>query len=355
MSARVASLPGARGSNLARGAAWSGLLSAAVAAPFLLASYEVFQLATAMTYVPVVAGLMLLTGVGGQVSLGHGALFGIGAYTAAILVEHAGLPFLAAVPAAIAVTALAGVLIGLPALRLHGMQLALVTAALAIVFTPLLLRFEGLTGGVAGLSLGPVSAPGWAAIDPDQWAYLCALAAALASLLAVAAVLRSRLGLALRAVEADELGAQAAGVDVARAKTQAFALSAALAGAAGALYAYVVGFVAPESFPLLLGIAFLVGMVVGGSGSVAGPLAGALFIEFGPSAAANVGDEFGGIVYGVAVVVIVLVLPGGIVSLGARLRRLSTGATHRLRPRPESQAPKGGSLGFVINQEEDSR
>lgn len=312
-----------RRSLTARRGAWAAAAAVALLLPFWFASYQVFQLATAMAFVPAIAGLMLLTGVAGQVSLGHGALFAIGAYTAAIIVERTGAPFAAAVLAAIVVTGAVGVLVGLPALRLQGMQLALVTVAFAVSLPPVLLRFDGLTGGVAGISLPPVVAPAWSGLEGDQWAYLCALAAAFVSLAVVAAVLRGRLGLALRAVQADELAAQAAGIDVARAKTLAFAISAALAGGAGALYVFVVGFASPESFPLLLGIAFLVGMVVGGTGSVAGPLLGALFIQFAPAVAGDVRDDLGGIVYGVAVVLVVLAVPGGATSLVPLARRLA--------------------------------
>lgn len=322
------------------GAAWTAVVAVGLAAPFALASYQVFQLATAMTFVPVIAGLMVLTGVAGQVSLGHGALFAIGAYTAAICVDQAGLPFLLATVAAIVVTGAVGVVVGLPALRLHGMQLALVTVAFAVSLPPVLLRLDGLTGGIAGISLPQAAAPGWTGLAEDQWVYLCALAVALASLALVAWLLRGRFGLALRAVQADELAAQAAGVDVARAKTAAFALSAALAGAAGALYVHVVGFVSPESFPLLLGIAFLVGMVVGGTGSVAGPLAGALFVQFAPAVAGDVHDDLGGVVYGVAVVLVVLALPGGATSLAPLVRRLlrrPAGAPFTSQPHPEEE------------------
>jgi branched-chain amino acid transport system permease protein len=303
-----------------RAVAWTALVALALALPFFLAPYQNLQFATALAFVPVVAGLALLTGVSGQVSLGHGALFGSGAYAAAILMTRAHAPFALALGGAAVVTGLVGVLVGLPALRVRGMQLALVTLALAVVFTPILLRARGLTGGPAGISLDPVAAPRWSGLASDQWVYLCALLVALASLGVVAALLRGRLGLALRALHDNELTALAAGVDVARAKAIAFGASAALAGAGGAAYAYVIGFVSPESFPLLLGISFLVAMVVGGSASMLGPLLGALFIEFGPDVASNVNAGLAGVVYGAALVAVLLVAPEGATSLPARLR-----------------------------------
>ena len=313
-------------SGTLRAGAWAALVALALALPLWLAPYQNLEFATALAFVPVVAGLALLTGVSGQVSLGHGALFGVGAYAAAILMTRAHAPFSLALGGAVLVTGLVGVLVGLPALRVRGMQLALVTLALAVVFTPILLRARGLTGGPAGISLDPTSAPGWSGLASDQWAYLCALAVALASLAVVAALLRGRLGLALRAVHDNELTAHASGVHVARVKTVAFGASAALAGAGGAAYAYVIGFVSPESFPLLLGISFLVAMVVGGSASMLGPLLGALFIEFGPDVASNVNAGLAGVVYGAALVAVLLVAPEGATSLPSRLR----GARRRL-------------------------
>src|SRR5690606_16347548 len=217
------------------------LLAAAIYAPFQLVPFHVFQLAMVLIYAVALLGLNLLVGHAGQISLGHGAFFAIGAYTAAIMMFAGGLPYLTTLPAAAAVAFVLGLLLGVPAMRLRGLYLALVTLAIAIFLVPLLKRFEEVTGGSMGLSLAKPEPPAWSGLAEDQWLYFLALAVALAAFTLAASLLRSRVGRALHAVRDNEIAAEVMGVRLSFYKTLAFAWSAMFAGVAGCFYTWVIG------------------------------------------------------------------------------------------------------------------
>jgi branched-chain amino acid transport system permease protein len=279
------------------------------------------QLTLVLVYAVAALGLNLLVGYSGQISLGHGAFFAIGAYTAAILTARAGVPYPLTVPAAAALTFALGFAFGVPALRLRGLYLALVTLALAIATPPLIKRFEGLTGGVQGMSVPQPAVPGWLPLDPDQFLYLLALAVAVPMFALAANLTRGGLGRALMSIRDNERAATTMGVDRARVKSRVFAWSAAYAGVAGALFALAIGFVAPESFNLALSFAFLAAIVIGGLGTVGGALFGALFIEFVPQYAERVDQALTGMIYGATLIAVIYLLPGGIAGLLRSLRR----------------------------------
>ncbi|MFC5820770.1 branched-chain amino acid ABC transporter permease [Nonomuraea harbinensis] len=294
------------------------LLAAAIYAPFQLVPFHVFQLTMVLVYAVALLGLNVLVGHAGQISLGHGAFFAAGAYAAAIMMFHWELPYLATLPVAAAVAFLLGLVLGVPAMRLRGLYLALVTLAIAIFLVPLLKRFEEVTGGSMGLSLAKPAPPAWSGLAEDQWLYFLALAVAVAAFLLAAGLLRSRVGRALHAVRDNEIAAEVMGVRLSYYKTLAFAWSAMFAGVAGCVYTWVIGFVSPDSFPVTLSITLLAGIVVGGLGSLSGPVLGALFVMFVPSLSQDINEAAPGVIFGLLIIAVMYVAPTGLAGLAGR-------------------------------------
>ncbi|MFD2355260.1 branched-chain amino acid ABC transporter permease [Nonomuraea ferruginea] len=299
------------------------LLAAAIYAPFQLVPFHVFQLTMVLVYAVALLGLNVLVGHAGQISLGHGAFFAAGAYAAAIMMFHWELPYLATLPVAAAVAFLLGLVLGVPAMRLRGLYLALVTLAIAIFLVPLLKRFEEVTGGSMGLSLAKPAPPAWSGLAEDQWLYFLALAVAVAAFLLAAGLLRSRVGRALHAVRDNEIAAEVMGVRLSYYKTLAFAWSAMFAGVAGCVYTWVIGFVSPDSFPVTLSITLLAGIVVGGLGSLSGPVLGALFVMFVPSLSQDVNEAAPGVIFGLLIIAVMYVAPTGLAKPGGARGQLS--------------------------------
>ncbi len=290
------------------------LLCAAVALPFLVSSYRVFQFNMVLDYAIVLLGLNILTGYNGQISLGHGAFYAIGAYVAAILMEHAGWPYWATLPVAGIACFIFGFLFGLPALRLRGHYLALATFALAVAM-PQLLKYKHIehwTGGVQGIVIIKPEAPFGLKLTPDQWLYLFTLAIVVVMFVIGWNLLRGRVGRALVAIRDHPVAAEAMGVDIALYKTLAFGVSALYAGVAGALGAIVVQFVAPDSFTSGLSINFLIGIVIGGIASITGAFYGALFIQFVPNFADEISKAAPWAIYGVFLLAFVYLMPTGV-------------------------------------------
>jgi branched-chain amino acid transport system permease protein len=295
----------------------------AMAVPFLFGPYRVGQFTLVLVYAVAVLGLNLLVGYNGQISLGHGAFFALGAYTTALLIEKASVPYLLSVPAAGLVCFVAGYLFGVPALRLRGLYLALVTLGLAIAFPQLLKRSDGLTEGSQGLTVIQPEAPGWLGLADDQFLYLLILAFTAVMFLAAWSLTRGQLGRTIKAVRDAEIPASTLGVDLGATKTRVFAVSACYAGVAGALYVFAIGFVAPEAFTLTVSFAFLAAVVVGGLATISGALFGALFIEFVPVYASDVNDALTGVIYGCVLIAFMWVLPEGAAGLLNRVRGLA--------------------------------
>lgn len=247
--------------------------------PDVVSDYRLFLVSTMIIAAIAVLGLNLLTGFNGQISLGHGAFYAVGAYTAAILMDQAGMPYYATLPCAAVVCFIVGYLFGLPALKLEGHYLALATFALALA-VPQILKYkwlEGLTGGVQGIVLLKPEVPFGLPLSEDQWLYYYCLAVMLVLFWAAHNILRSRSGRAMMAIRDYHIAADTMGIDTALYKTVTFGISAAYTGIAGALSASAIAFVAPDSFNIFLSIKFLIGLVVGGIGSLAGSVVGGIF------------------------------------------------------------------------------
>jgi len=290
------------------------LLVIACALPFVLSNYRTFQAALVLVYAIALLGLNILTGYNGQISLGHGAFYAIGAYVAAILMDQAGVPYWATVPAAGAVCLLVGFLFGLPALRLEGLYLALATFALGVSM-PQLLKYHHLekwTGGVQGIVIAKPEAPFGLPLNPDQWLYFFTLAVALVMFALAHNLLRGRVGRALIAIRDQHTAAEVMGINTALYKSLAFGVSAMYTGVAGALGAIAVQFVAPDSFNVFLSITFLVGIVVGGLASLPGALYGALFIQFVPNIADEISKAAPWAIFGIFLIAFVYVMPSGV-------------------------------------------
>ncbi|AOZ03258.1 branched-chain amino acid ABC transporter permease [Cupriavidus sp. USMAHM13] len=301
---------------------WLALLAAALAVPFVAQGYVVFQATMVLSYAVALLGLNILTGYNGQISLGHGAFYAIGAYTCAILMDRFGVPYWATLPAAALACLVAGYLFGLPALKLEGLYLALATFALSVAM-PQLLKYKYLepwTGGVQGIVLNKPDAPFGLPLTQDQWLYLFALAVVLLMFVLARNLLDSGAGRAIVAIREHPLAAEGMGIDNRHYKASAFALSAMFTGVGGALSAIAVQFVAPDSFPMFLSISLLVGVVVGGVGTLSGAWYGALFIMFVPSAAEKVSKAAPWAIYGAVLILFVFVLPGGVAGLVRQAR-----------------------------------
>lgn len=283
------------------------------------------RLAQIGLYTVAVAGLTVLLGLNGQISLGHGAFMMVGCYVAALLLRAADpLPLVAVLALSVVATAAVGVLAGAAAARLHGPYLAGATLALAVGLPGLTARFSGLLGGDNGLSVPPQPPPGFLGADfpLERWQSWVALAAALVTLLVVANVAGSRIGRTFRAVRDDPEAAALAGIDVARTRIFAFVISTACAGLAGGLLAFVDSLAAPGAFSLALSLGLLTGVIVGGQRSLAGAVYGSILLVLLPVYASglsglldlptNVTANLPPAIYGLVLIAVMLAFPGGV-------------------------------------------
>ena len=269
---------------------WYGaLMLALAAAPVWLDDYGLTQLSFVLIYGVVGLGLMLLSGFTGLFSMGHAAFLGVGAYAQALLCK-AGWPFVLSMPTAGLLAAAVGVLVGLPALRVKGIYLAIATLSFGFIVEEMLARWESLTGGNAGLLVPQTQAFGWV-VDSGEKFYLLCLTVAVLSTLAVLNVLRSPTGRAFVAVRDSEVSAQCMGIHLASTKTLAFALSAFFTGLGGALYAHQIRFLSPDQFGILQSIDLLLLVTIGGLGSVHGAFLGAIFLIAMPQGIAMLKDH----------------------------------------------------------------
>jgi branched-chain amino acid transport system permease protein len=306
-----------------RRAGLGALTAAAVALPFVLPPYLLFQATLVLVYAIALLGLDLVVGHSGQISLGHGAFFGVGAYTAAVLIARLGLPYPLTLPVVALLTFALGWAAGLPALRLRGLYLAMVTFAVAVVLPPLLKRFPSITGGAMGLS---VTAPRATVLDDDQWLYFLVLAVAVTAFAGIRNLAASRGGRALTAIREHRAAAEVLGMRPAIHMTHAFAWSAMYAGTAGALYTWTTGFVSPDSFTLSLSITLLAGVVIGGPATLSGPLLGAFVVMGVPVVAQELHPAAPGIVSGLLIVLVIRAAPTGLTGL---LRKAAWGVAGR--------------------------
>ena len=338
-----------------------GIFLLAAAAVFLLprfiSDFRAQQFAYVGIYFIALLGLNVLTGYTGQISLGHGAFMAIGGYTTAILISEQGLKIgshtfasdmkdVWTIPLAGLVAGIVGFLFGFPALRLTGLYLALATFAVAVAMPGLIKyeRFEAFTGGGGGINLFGI--PGLtgalegvtipvldSTITFNEWLYYLCWTTALIMFALAWVLLRGKIGRSFRAVRDSELAAASSGVNLATYKTLAFGISAFYAGIAGSLLAIATTFVNPDTYPITLSIFLLVGVVVGGLGSLWPLVFGAIFIQFLPLWAQEVSKAQGApaVVYGVILILVMLVLPGGAGGLIRRLQSLTSRGYHRGR------------------------
>ncbi len=289
------------------------VLLLAVVPVMRFSDYHLFQLTMVVVYGIAILGLAILTGFNGQISLGHGAFYAIGAYTTAILMASWNVPYWATLPISAVVCAGVGFLLGLPALRLGGLYLALTTFALAVAIPQILKHklFEEWTGGVQGLVIDKPDAPFDLPLSSDQWLYLFSLAVGVGMYVVAWNLVSGRIGRAMMAIRDHATAAEAMGINIAMLKTRTFAVSALYTGVAGSLGAIAVAYVAPDSFSVFLSITLFVGLVAGGAASIGGTIAGALFIEFIPNLADKVSKSAPSAVYGVILIAMLFLMPQG--------------------------------------------
>jgi branched-chain amino acid transport system permease protein len=303
-----------------------------------VSNFQFLQLSLIIVYSIAVLGLILLTGFNGQISLGHGAFFAVGAYTAAILIDQAGWPFWASLPAAALMCFIVGYLFGLPALRLEGHYLALATFALAVA-VPQILKYrhiEPLTHGVMGINVFKSDPPFGLPLSTDQWMFVVVLALAALMFWIARNLLDSRTGRALIAIRDHPMAASTMGINVAHYKAVIFGISALYTGLAGAMHGIIFEFVSPDSFRFELSIAILVGAVVGGIASLPGAVIGGVFVQVIEkyadaltrkiSAAVHLPLELEPwLIYGIALIILMYTMPmgiaGGVTALWRRLKR----------------------------------
>lgn len=320
------------------------LAAAALYAPYYFQPPTNADLSRAIYFAIAAMGLNLLTGFNGQISIGHGAFFGVGAFTSAILMDSHGWTYELTIPVAAVIAAGLGVLVGIPALRVRGLYLALVTLGLAVLFPRVALKYVDGTGGTALVRPDRDSFDSLVTfLANDQWEYVESLLIAVVLFVLAWNLTRSRIGRAMVAVRDQELAASTVGIHLARVKVGTFALSAAYAGVAGAL-SVMVDKAADATDPTLAfrySIEFLVAVVIGGTATILGPAVGALILVL-------LRRETDGLIegkeilspalFGAALIAVVFVLPEGVVG---GLRKLTDRV---LPPRAEAAAPPAGAM-----------
>jgi branched-chain amino acid transport system permease protein len=320
------------------------VIGVAFSLPFYMSGFRLFQFTQVCIYAIALMGLNLLTGYNGQFSLGHGAFYAIGAYISAIMMDRWAIGYGWTIPVAGVLCLVVGFLFGRPALRLEGLYLALATFSLALAVPQILKYFEHWTGGSQGIVLSKPKAPWGLKLTEDQWLYLVTLTITVIMFVLAANLVRSRIGRALVAIRDNHIAAEAMGVDSALVKSVTFGVSAAFTGVAGALSAVAIAYVAPDSFNVFLSITFLIGIVIGGLGSIWGNVLGALFIQFVPNWAQDISKAAPWAIFGVFLIGFMYVMPYGI---AGALKRLWIRAA---RPRvsgqggeavPQAHSPSG--------------
>jgi branched-chain amino acid transport system permease protein len=290
------------------------------ALPLAATSYYLYLTELAMINVIVAVGLNLLSGNCGQISLCNASFMGIGAYCTALCTTRLGLPTLIALPASVIISALLGAALGYPARRLSGLYLALTTLGFLELVGIVIEEFPDYTGGIRGLKVPRPDIFGLT-LQSNVAVYFFVFALTAAAVVIGYNIQRSRYGRAFDAVRQSPFAAQALGIPVARVKVIAFAVNAAFAGFAGGILASVVGFIDPPEFGILASIQHITFIVVGGLGSIAGSIVGAVVLTALPEALRGV-QEYGELIYGVILLGTLLLLPRGLVGLVAKFENL---------------------------------
>ena len=307
---------------------YSALMVLLLGAPWIVPEYWLAQLTFILIYSIVGLGLMVLAGFTGLFSIGHAAFLGVGAYTQAVFVNM-GVPFPIALVLAGLLSAAVGVVVGLPALRVKGIYLGIATLSFGFIVEEVLARWESVTGGNAGLHVKPPELFGFKLGSGDGFYFLC-LFITVVSTLAILNLMRSPTGRAFVAIRDSEISAQSMGIHLARYKTLSFAISAALAGIGGALYAHKLSFISPEQFNIIQSIDLLLMVVIGGLGFIHGAFLGAIFLISMPQIIsltkdllpAFIGQAPGlqSVVYGLVLIGFVLFEPMGLYGRWLKIR-----------------------------------
>lgn len=322
-----------------------------------LEPFEQGQITRFMIYAIAIAGLNVATGYVGLLSVGHSAFLGMGAFTTGILVVHQRWEPWATIPAAFGVCLVAGLLVGLPALRIKGLYLAMVTLAFAVAFPELVARFDGLTGGSSGMNIPRLAMrpPAWSGFtlgEKDQWLYWLGVVVLALTLYVTHCLTRSRYGLAMAAVRENEIAASSSGINIAVVKTLMFGLSGGVTGAAGALFAIYMGTLFAEgSFTLMAGITLLIGLVIGGERTIFGPLVGAACVVYIPYYTSSIGQGQGSaVLFAVILLLVIFLAPSGIAgALGALVKKFVVVRAARPRTTPPARS------GPVVSSAEPER
>lgn len=338
----AASLRAAAGSRGLARSGWIAVIVVAALLIFAINDYNLFRLSQVACVGIAVISLDLVSGRAGLISAGHGALFGIGAYTVVLLVHHDVMSYPLAVLSATVLCFLLGLLLGVPALRLGGLTFGLVTLGLALVFPELLKKYSGLTGGVFGVGITRPGPPPGLDLTTGQWLYVVSLAGLLLAIGFYTRLVRSRFGRGLEALRTNEDMAAAVGVEPARSKVLVFGISSAMAGFGGGIYLLLLGTVTPDAFTLTLSLSMLFANVIGGLRSRLGVLVGAAFVVYVPDFTASLGDQAPQLLYAIALLLAVYLLPRGIVPTLAAVGRW---AWRHVRSRPTSLPPPANETG----------
>jgi branched-chain amino acid transport system permease protein len=322
--------------------------------PRFMGEFRLAQFTYVAIYFIALLGLNILTGYNGQISLGHGAFIGVGAYTSALLILGRpglqdlnidppgwlpignGMQAVYTIPIAALVTGIVGFAFGFPALRLPGVSLALATLGIAVTLPSIAKRFDTVTGGGGGLNVPLPTTPFGLDVPVPHWLYYEAWVTAGVLFILAWLVVRGRVGRAWRAIRDGELAAASSGVSPSLYKTLAFGVSSAFAGAAGALFAIQVSYVNPDTFPLSLSILLLASVVAGGLSSLTGVIFGAILMEFLPIYAQQISKQAPAVAFGATLIICMFVLPAGAAGLVHRLLQPLQRALRRASSTPRA-------------------
>jgi branched-chain amino acid transport system permease protein len=314
--------PGTTAAGTWRWAATLLAIAVAVALPFTLRNYHVFELTLVMIYAIAVLGLNILTGYNGQISLGNGAFMAVGSYATALLTARLGVPYLLTIPIGAVAAFVVGLLVGIPALRLRGIYLALATFALALAVTPILNNYDKFTGGHTGVFMKPIHPAFGIPLSNEQWLYFFDWTILFILFVPAWLLIRSRTGRAWMAIRDSETAAEANGIILSYYKTLAFGVSALYAGVAGSLLVINVAYANPDAYNLALSLQLLIGVVVGGLAYVWGPILGGIVVVWLPFFAERIFKVKPDIGFGVFLIAVVFLAPNGLAGLIHRVTLL---------------------------------
>lgn len=312
-----------------RGGVWAGrgaLVLAVLVVPALVPQLKLVTATDTAAWAVAVLGLNLIVGFAGQISLGHAAFVGVGAYTTVILAADHGWPLVATVPAAGVVSFVIGFVLGVPALRFRGLYLALLTLAVGVAFGPIVKRLESITNGTNGKgTTKQVRAPSWFGTTRQAervWLYFVVVAIAVVTFALCASMVKGRVGRALEALRGDELAAQTFGINVRLIKMVMFGVSAGVTGVAGALLMLPAPFAGPDRFSLTMSLQLYTAVFVGGIGTFSGSVLGGAVIAWLPVLITGLGIDLNpSLIFGAALVAVTLFAPDGVMGTWQRWRR----------------------------------